>query len=133
MGLIKNQEGFTLIEVMTALVIGLVLIIAFSGAIVSSFKAEIRMDERMEASRITDSIIEQLQNKNLKNLDSNDIDDIQTNINNFVTKNLVISDSNTGNPDITVETDKRDDLNLYLVTINWSDRNYKIEVLLAGD
>ena len=40
---LRSQEAFTLIEVMVALVIGLVLIIAFSGAIVNSFKAELRI------------------------------------------------------------------------------------------
>ena len=138
MGFIKNQKGFTLIEVMVALVIGLVLIIAFSGAIVNSFKAELRMDDRMEASRIVDSIIEQLKNKNLNDLNSddniNDIEDIETSIKETFEKDIDISDSKNDNPDITVKwKEEKTTDGLYLVTIKWNARNYKLEALLAGD
>lgn len=125
MRFLQKEKAFTLIEVMVAIVIGVVLIIAFSAFIINSFKAELRMDDRMEAARISDSIIEQLHGKNLSNWSA-----VLTDINNSIDVEV----SNNTEADITVKLTKENTTdNLYLVRIVWEDRNYEIETLLAGD
>lgn len=125
MKFLQSQKGLTLIEIMMALVVGTILILAFSGAFTASYRTEFITDKRVEAARIADSIIEYLRDNNLNELNSTDIED-------SFDKNISISINNSNdNADINIDSEKKD--NLYLVAIEWKDRNYRIETFLAGE
>jgi len=122
----ENNEGFTLIEVMLGLVLSLILIFAFSGAIISGIKTESFVDDRLEAKRVTNSIIENLYSER-DNLESNSITD---NINSDYKMNLKSNEEN--NTDITLKISEVS-TDLYLIELDWIDRKYGIETLLAGE
>ena len=127
MELIKTEEGFTLLEIIISLAIILILVLAFSSGMINSFRIESRVDQRVEAIRIIDSIVEILRvNKgDFENINNN-WDRIEDDINNAYS----IGDENSSS-DIKIEVSN--DNNLYLFKIEWTDRNYNTEVLLAGD
>jgi type II secretory pathway pseudopilin PulG len=131
MELIKNEEGFTLLEIVISLGIILILVIAFSGGIMNAFRTESRVDQRLEAIRVTDSIIESLRaNKE----DWKDIDWEDDNQEFWEEINSDIGQYNVGknNSEITIDRETVE-TNLFSFNIVWSDRNYSTEVLLAGE
>lgn len=131
MELIKKEEGFTLLEIVISLGIILILVIAFSGGIMNAFRTESRVNQRLEAIRVTDSIIESLRaNKD----DWKDINWEDDNQEFWEEINSDIEQYNIGknNEDITIEREDVDN-NLFSFKIKWSDRNYNTEVLLAGE
>ena len=145
MELIKKEEGFTLLEVVISLGIILILVIAFSGGIINSFRVESKVNQKLETIRVTDSIIESLRvnkddwksEENWEDIDSNLINDIENIINDENT-NYSIGLNDDSNKNIIIERDPEDEIpasNLFLfkIKIIWDDRTYTTEVLLAGD
>ncbi|MFW6282338.1 MAG: prepilin-type N-terminal cleavage/methylation domain-containing protein [bacterium] len=130
MELVKDETGFTLLEVLISLAIILILMLAFSSGIINSFRTESRVDQRLEAIRITDSIIEYLRanKENLGDIDNYFLSEIENDINNNETVYTIGTDNSS---DIII--DSSNDGNLYLFEIEWPDRNYSTEVLLAGE
>jgi len=126
---IKNEEGFTLLEIVISLVILLILVIAFSGGIINSFRTETRVDQRLETIRVTNSITESLRanKKDFDTIDNNFWGKIENDINDDT--NYSIGSNN----DFDIEITHSKDGNLYLFQIEWTNRNYSTEVLLAGD
>ena len=130
-----NEEGFTLIEIMASLVIGLLIISAFSWSLINGIKTENRVDKRLKARRITNSIIENLRtNKYRDNLNDN----LTWEETGGQFKNINIkfdSEGNiSGNTDILISVTQSSILDkLYSIKINWVDRNYNTEILLAGE
>jgi len=122
-----SQKGFTLIEVMVSLVIGVILIIGFSGALVNGLRAEDRIDDRLEARRINNSIIENLRNNrdNWKNTD-----------NHYGDYSIEIIESGEAiintDADIIVEYEEAAN-DLYMFEIEWKTRKYSSEILLVGE
>lgn len=119
-----NQEkGFTLVEVMTSLVLILILILAFSGAFINGLHSETNIDDRLEATRITNSIIENLRDNR------DDWESIDTSYDDF----SIGFEENNGY-DIVVKYEEVDSFeNIYAFRINWEDRNYSSEIILAGE
>ena len=69
MVIIRNEEGLTLVETIIALVLMLVLMAAFAGAMVVGLQSEVEVDKRLEASNLASSIVEYLgEGNNLKNI-----------------------------------------------------------------
>lgn len=117
---LQNQRGFSLIEIMVALVLGLTLVMAFTGALIVGLQTEAGMDDRMYATRTINSVIEELRNENL----SGEIDeDTIRGLSSFqeYEEELKIEDG-----DVNKEED-----NLYSIKISWPDRNYSTEALVA--
>lgn len=125
--LLQNKQGLTLIEVIVALVLGLVLITAFTGALVVGLQTEGDMDERLEARRLTDDIIEYLRN----NRDEFEDDSWEDNISDEFEKVITIlkeSESAEDDYDIIITWNKSDDL--YEFKIDWYEINYSTEALI---
>lgn len=124
MQVFKMKEGFTLLEIMISLVIILILVLAFSGAMIGAFRTEARVNERVEATRISDSIVERLRNNRFDwNIDEN-------------IEGYTIAFNTNGDSDITINYHKVDENKyeeLYFFKIEWEDRNYNTEVLLVGE
>ena len=124
MQVFKMKEGFTLLEIMISLVIILILVLAFSGAMIGAFRTEARVNERVEATRISDSIVERLRNNRFDwNIDEN-------------IEGYTIAFNTNGDSDITINYHKVDENkyeDLYFFKIEWEDRNYNTEVLLVGE
>lgn len=121
----NNKKGFTLIEIIIALTLLVIIIPAFTGAILSALDNEEDMDRRLEANRISSSIIETLKTDayDLAELASNseslDIDwNEEENIEN---KDLLIKITNTKTP------------KLYRIQIECNKINYSLETLIAGE
>lgn len=85
MNYLKNNRGFSLIEIIFAFVIVLALLAAFTGGIIANLRSETVVDNRMIASNTASNIIEYLR------IEQN-IDDIR----NSVSGSLSINVSNGG-------------------------------------
>ena len=78
---LKNEEGLTLIEAIIALVVMLILVTAFAGAMTVGLQSEIETEKRLLASDLASSVIEYLgEDENLReyvnlNNEDNDVDD----------------------------------------------------------
>ncbi|MCC3143733.1 prepilin-type N-terminal cleavage/methylation domain-containing protein [Halanaerobium sp. Z-7514] len=124
MKFLKKEDGITLIEIMASLVLILILIIGFSGAFINGLRSEALVDQRLEARRISDSIIERLRN--------NRGDwDISTSIDDYSLHLVEKGDNENSGVDIIVSYDEVE-TNLFLFEITWEDRNYSNEILLTG-
>ena len=117
MKLLQNKDGFSLIEILVALVLGSLLVIAFTGAFIVGLQTEGDMDDRMYAMRAIDSVIEDLRNEDLSDIDEDTIRDLS---------------SFTNDLEVNVEPEPDVD-NLYSIKISWPDRNYSTETLVAVD
>ena len=132
--LFKNQKGLTLIEVMVALVLGLILITAFTGALVIGLQTEGDMDYRQDAKNIATSIVEILRSEreSLEDIQWNDIKD------DFNSNEIKFIDDVTIKPE-TPRKDLNGSNNLYeiIILIEWqergNERSYRLETLLSGD
>ena len=128
---LNKKDGFTLIEIMVSLVLAAIIILAFSSAIVNGIRSEARIDKRLEAIRISNSIAEKL--RDIRENEDNNWVNIQGGFEgyqvNFQETGETI-DNNTD--DIFI---KHEQLNngIHLFEIIWETRNYNIEFLLAGE
>ena len=69
MRILRCEEGLTLVETIIALVLMLVLIAAFAGAMTVALQREVEVDKRLEASNLASGIVEYLgEGDNLKEL-----------------------------------------------------------------
>ena len=163
MDIIRNEEGLTLVETIIALVLMLVLMAAFAGAMTVALQREVEVDKRLEASNLASGVVEYLgEEYNLKNIVADNDG------NNFETITLYINNNyELFNNDHNISTDELDsDLffngirlnnsseletteiklkkyngndNLYKITVNvvWDDRGNKwsnnLVTLLAVD
>ena len=133
MKLFQNEEGFTLIEVMMALVIGLTLILSFSRIFSSGLQSEREMDEKLEARRVTDDIVEYLRN-NINEFANENSNSIRDDINDYINENREKEISiYFGESDSDVEIIYHENNSLYKFQINWSDRNYQKEAFIYYD
>jgi len=129
-----NQFGLTLIEIMVALVIGLILVTAFTGALVIGLQTEGDMDYRQDAKNIATSIVEILRSEreSLEDIQWNDIKD------DFNSNEIKFIDDVTIKPE-TPRKDLNGSNNLYeiIILIEWqergNERSYRLETLLSGD
>ena len=62
----KKEEGFTLLEIMVTLVLGVILFLAFSRVFVFGLQSEAYIDNKLQAKSIASDIVEYIrQNRNL--------------------------------------------------------------------
>ena len=114
-----DHKGFTLIEILIALVVGTLLVIAFSGAFVIGLQTEGDMDDRMYVIRSINSVIEELRNE-----DINDNDNLEEKI-----KNLPSFQEYEEEFD---EPEVRDEGGyLYSIKISWAGSKYSVETLVS--
>jgi len=66
--ILYGERGITLIEVLVAMVIGLMLIAAFAGAFVRGLQAEIEVDRKLQAASTAGSIIELFRDQDITNI-----------------------------------------------------------------
>ena len=131
MNYFQNQKGLTLIETMAAIILILLLVTAFSGSFIISMETEVDMDERLEATRIIDSLIEHLRNH--RDDFENDWGNIENRAEDFdAVGSIAIENGNAEDADIIIEYDF-DNENLYRFKFNWQNRNYQKEVFIAGE
>lgn len=127
----NKENGFTLIEIMISLVLAAILILAFSSAIVNGIRSEARIDDRLEAIRISNSIAEKL--RDIRENEDNNWVNIQGSFEgyevNFQESGETIGDNND---DIFIEY-KLLNNGMHFFEIIWESRNYNIELLLAGE
>ncbi|SDL59669.1 PulJ/GspJ family protein [Halarsenatibacter silvermanii] len=113
---LHNQEGFSLIEILVALTLGALLVMAFSGAFSVGFQTEARMDDRLETRRVIDNVIEELRNEDLSGV-----------IDAASLKSKLVDDYNIDQETLNVtEVDN----NLYYIKIEIE--NYSTEALVAA-
>ena len=120
---LKSQEGFSLIEIVVALVLGMLLVTAFTGALTVGLQTEGDMDDRMEVTRAIDSVIEELRNKDLSGVESEG--ELKGEIGDLLQEGLYIPDD--------YPKEIADNDNLYNIKIVWTEGNYSIETLVAVD
>ncbi len=124
-----DKKGFTLIEILVALALGGLLVMAFSGAFSAGFRTEARMTDRMEARRVIDSVIEELRNQDFDEdlINEENSEDKSSEIKGVIEKlfpndhELIIKED---------EITKIQD-NLYYFIIRYEDRGYHTEALIA--
>lgn len=93
MNLIENNRGLTLIEVIVSLVILVIIISTFSGAVLVSLKSESTTKNLDFASSMSASVLDYLSDSdNLKTIVKNEIDissgDYENEIGNFINNDL---------------------------------------------
>lgn len=129
----KNKRGFTLIEIIIALTLLIVIVPAFSGAILSSLSNEEDMDQRLRANRISNSIVETLKSDEYKSKlgDSG----LEWNENDSFFRDYIIKfkDNENSDTDISIEIKSTSTDDLYNVIIDWKNINYSLETLIAGE
>jgi Tfp pilus assembly protein FimT len=130
MKFLKDEDGFTLIEIMLSLVLAVLLIFAFSNAIINGLRSETLINKRLEAIRISNSLVEQL--RYIRNNEDGNWINIQGNFEDY-TINFEESGENVNNntDDIFIKHKTVGD-DLHSFEIIWKDRNYNLELLLAG-
>lgn len=130
MKLIYNQKGFSLFEVIIALVLGLALVSAFSGAFLIGFQAEDDMDNRLLIKNIADSTIEYIREDKRDELENINWKDVSANINNIFEETDINAFIKNGSIE-TIEKNK----NLYEVNIilEWEESSYSLSTLLTDD
>lgn len=133
----NNKKGFTLIEIIIALSILVIIVPAFTGAILSALDNEEDMNRRLEANRISSSIVETLKTDDYKaNLAPTSEDpDISWNEDKdlFNSYNINFFHNKTSDTEITIEISNTNSPSLYNIKINWENINYNLETLIAGE
>mgnify|MGYP006293300893 CR=1 FL=1 len=133
----NNKKGFTLIEIIIALSILVIIVPAFTGAILSALDNEEDMNRRLEANRISSSIAETLKTDDYKaNLAPTSEDpDISWNEDKdlFNSYNINFFHNKTSDTEITIEISNTNSPSLYNIKINWENINYNLETLIAGE
>ena len=137
----KNKNGFTLIEIIIALTLLVIIVPAFTGAIISSLNNEEDMNQRLKANRISTSIIETLKSDSYKSVlkdiseGSTTIDwDEDESIYNGLTINF--DNNKNSNTDIIIKitaVNKTNIEDLYNIKLDWKNINYSLETLIAGE
>ena len=128
----NNIRAFTFIEIIIALSILVIIIPAFTGAILSALDNEEDMDRRLEANRISSSIIETLKTDAYKvNLapTSGSWDEDKDLFNSY---NINFSHNKKNDTDIVIEI-KNISPKLHKIKIDWERINYSLETLIAGE
>ena len=133
----NDKKGFTLIEIIIALSILVIIVPAFTGAILSALDNEEDMNRRLEANRISSSIVETLKTDDYKaNLAPTSEDpDISWNEDKdfFNSYNINFIHNKNSDTDITIEISNTNSPSLYNIKINWENINYNLETLIAGE
>ena len=133
----NNKKGFTLIEIIIALSILVIIVPAFTGAILSALDNEEDMNRRLEANRVSSSIVETLKTDDYKaNLAPTSEDpDISWNEDKdfFNSYNINFFHNKTSDTEITIEISNTNSPSLYNIKINWENINYNLETLIAGE
>lgn len=132
----KNKRGFTLIEIIIALTLLIVIIPAFTGAILSSLSNEEDMDQRLRANRISNSIIEILKSDKYKSkLDESELEwnEKDSFFSDYIIKFKDNKDNENSDTDISIEIKSTSTDDLYNVIIDWKNINYRLETLIAGE
>ena len=146
---LKGEEGLTLVETIIALVLMLVLMAAFAGAMVVGLQSEVEVDKRLEASNLASGVIESLSDVSLNGVDTEeeyyidieksevvlsfDDNDREETIN--INEDLLLDSINDSS---NIIIDPYSD-GLYKITVNisWNDRgnihDLNIVTLLAAD
>ena len=114
--ILYNQRGFSLVEILVALLLGGLLATAFTVAFVVGLQTEAGMDERLEATRVIDSVIEELRNEEL---------------NDEIDKDTIKALPSFKNDKLEIEELEEEEDNLYYIIISWPDRNYSTEALVT--
>ena len=120
---LQNQRGFSLIEIMVALVLGFTLVMAFTGALIVGLQTEVSMDERLKITRYVDSIIEDLRNKSLSGVEETELEEIIEDI----LKERELEEK------FTITVGEEEINKLYSVKISWTEGNYSKETLVSVD
>ncbi|GEM_PF-2906441 len=148
--LFYNQKGFTLIETVVALVLVLLLVTAFSGAMTVGLQREVETDNSLKASSLASSIIEDLGENKIKvniiedeysdeirlidfysliNDYNKDLEeDEQIQVDDFIIDDLTFSDLNKDKSNIKIVNDNFDDIEtLYKIKIEivWNERGFE--------
>lgn len=133
----NNKKGFTLIEIIIALSILVIIVPAFTGAILSALDNEEDMNKRLEANRISSSILETLKTdvykNNLAPTSENPGISWEENKDLFNSYNINFIHKKNSDTDITIEIIATNTSNLYNIKINWGNINYSLETLIAGE
>lgn len=66
MNYLKNQQGLTLVETVVALVLILLLVTAFAGAMTVGLQREVEVDISLKASSLASSVFEHLGDNRVK-------------------------------------------------------------------
>ena len=127
----NKKGGFTLIEIMIALVLAAILILAFSSAIVNGIRSEARIDKRLEAIRISNSIAEKL--RDIRENEDNKWVNIQGTFEGYQVNFQEASETIDNNNDDIFIKYKTLNNGIHFFEIIWESRNYNIELLLAGE
>jgi len=132
---LQKNEGFTLIEIMVALLLGLILFLTFSSIFISGLRSEGDIDNKLKAKNVANSIVEYIRkNKNLEN--DNDIvwGDVEKA---FDDDEVKFIDDPAEN--IKIDSEYNNVGNIYEVEIEikWqergNERSYSLHALLLGD
>ena len=139
---LRNEEGLTLVETIIALVLMLMLIAAFAGAMTVALQREVEVDKRLEASNLASGIVEYLgEGDNLDNLISGYNFDNGVNFGFSDLPNDVLDDDLfISYDDSYILVEEYNGINdLYKITVNikWEDRDndwsHELVTLLAVD
>ena len=122
---LQKQDGFSLIEILVALTLGSLLVIAFTGAFVVGLQTEDEMDERMEVMRDIDSVIEELRNKEL--LSAEEIEVEYSDQEEGYLKGEITLDSHLEFEDVNYDENNQ----IYSLKIGWKEGNYSTETLVS--
>ncbi|MFW6016684.1 MAG: type IV pilus modification PilV family protein [bacterium] len=131
----QNNEGFTLIEIMVALVLALIIFFSFSRVFIFGLQSEGYINNKLQAKNVANSIVEYIrENRDLLE-NKNDIEwqDVEEAFDNGV-KFIDDPDEN-----INIDHEDNSDENIYEVAIKieWqergNDRSYSLNSLLSGD
>ena len=132
MVIIRNEEGLTLVETIIALVLMLVLMAAFAGAMVVGLQSEVEVDKRLEASNLASGIVEYLgEGNNLKDIVADNDEDEPEDYRETVTL-YINNDYELFNSDDNIYTDELDsDLFFNGIRLNnSSDSSDSSEIIL---
>jgi len=127
---LKKEEGFTLIEIMLALVLSVLLIFAFSNAIINGLRSETLVNRRLEAIRISNSLVERL--RYIRDNEDGDWVNIQGNFEDYTINFEESGETVNNNTDDIFIKHKLVGDDLHSFEIIWEARNYNLELLLAG-
>ena len=130
MSSLKQENGFTLIEIMLALVLSVALILAFSNAIINGLRSETKIDKRLEAIRISNSIVERI--RLIRNNEDNNWVNIQGNFEDYTINFKETGETIANNNDDIFIKHNLLSSDLHSFEIIWEARNYNLEILLAG-
>ena len=131
MTLFKQEDGFTLIEIMLALVLAVLLIFAFSDSIITGLRSEATINRKLEAIRVSNSLVENL--RYIRNKEDNNWANIQGSFEGYSVNFQESGETLSNNQDDIFIKYNLINSNLHSFEIIWEDRKYNLELLLAGE